>query len=70
MLKNLLSSDPAAALDKTRAKLASVEENIAGSKRAEVLLTAEDAGAVIGKLENGISENSRERRLFTTITLI
>ena len=58
MLKNLLSSDPAAALDKTRAKLASVEKNIPGSKRAEVLPTAEDAGAVIGKLENGIFEKA------------
>jgi hypothetical protein len=69
MLKNLLSSDPAAALDKTRAKLASVEENIAGSKRAEVLLTAEDAGAVIGKLEKDFRK-SRERHPFTTVTLI
>jgi hypothetical protein len=49
MLKSLLSGDPAAVLDKTRAKLSGVEDNIASlrTKRAEVLLAAEDAGAVV-----------------------
>jgi len=44
----IFKTDPAAALDKTRNKLASVDDNIASlrAKRAEVLLTAEDAGAV------------------------
>jgi hypothetical protein len=43
------SSNPQAALDKTRAKLASVESNIIElrAKRAETLLSAEDAGAVV-----------------------
>ena len=47
-MKNPFQADPAAALDKTRNKLASVDDNIASlrAKRAEVLLTAEDAGAV------------------------
>jgi DNA anti-recombination protein RmuC len=43
------SSDPQAALDKARRKLSSVDENLASlrAKRAEVLLSAEDAGAVV-----------------------
>jgi len=45
----IFKSDPSAALDKTRAKLSSVEETLASlrAKRAEVLLVAEDAGAVV-----------------------
>jgi len=40
----IFKSDPSAALDKTRAKLSSVEETLASlrAKRAEVLLVAED----------------------------
>ena len=43
------SADPKTALEKTRRKLADVEANIAGltTKRAETLLSAEDAGAVV-----------------------
>jgi hypothetical protein len=46
---SLFKSDPAAALEKTRQKLVSVDENLASlrAKRAEVLLSAEDAGAVV-----------------------
>jgi len=45
----LFKQDPAAALDKTRQKLSNVEDNIASlrAKRAEVLLSSEDAGAVV-----------------------
>jgi hypothetical protein len=45
----LFKQDPAAALDKTRRKLSNVEDNIASlrAKRAEVLLSSEDAGAVV-----------------------
>jgi hypothetical protein len=45
----IFKSDPTAALDKARKKLSGVDENLASlrAKRAEVLLTAEDAGAVV-----------------------
>jgi hypothetical protein len=46
---NPFRSDPTVALDKARKKLSSVDENLASlrAKRAEVLLSAEDAGAVV-----------------------
>jgi hypothetical protein len=48
-MMTLFKGDPQAALDKTRAKLSSVEDNISSlkAKRAETLLAAEDAGAVV-----------------------
>jgi hypothetical protein len=48
-MKMPFRSDPSAALSKTERKLADVEANIVSlrAKRAETLLSAEDAGAVV-----------------------
>lgn len=59
------SSDPQAALDKARRKLSSVDENLASlrAKRAEVLLTAEDAGAVVA-IDQAIEAEQRDAEIY------
>ena len=61
----IFKTDPAAALEKTRAKLASVDDNIASlrAKRAEVLLTAEDAGAVVA-IDKAIEAESANAAIY------
>jgi chromosome segregation ATPase len=59
------SSDPTVALDKARKKLSSVDENLAGlrAKRAEVLLSAEDAGAVVA-IDQAIEAEQRNAEIY------
>ena len=62
---SIFKSDPSAALDKTRAKLASVDDNIASlrAKRAETLLEAEDAGAVT-TIDRAIEAEEANARIY------
>lgn len=59
------SSDPQAALGKARRKLFSVDENLASlrAKRAEVLLTAEDAGSVVA-VDQAIEAELRNAEIY------
>jgi DNA anti-recombination protein RmuC len=61
----IFKSDPAAALDKARKKLSSVDENLASlrAKRAEVLLSAEDAGAVVA-IDQAIEAEQRNAEIY------
>jgi hypothetical protein len=61
----IFRSDPTVALDKARNKLAGVDENLATlrAKRAEVLLSAEDAGAVVA-LDQAIEIEQRNAAIY------
>jgi DNA anti-recombination protein RmuC len=61
----IFKSDPQAALDKARKKLSSVDENLASrrAKRAEVLLSAEDAGAVVA-IDQAIEAEQRNAEIY------
>jgi chromosome segregation ATPase len=61
----IFKSDPTAALDKARKKLSSVDENLASlrAKRTEVLLTAEDAGAVVA-IDQAIEAEQRNAEIY------
>jgi hypothetical protein len=61
----IFKSDPTAALDKARKKLSSVDENLASlrAKRAEVLLSAEDAGAVAA-IDQAIEAEQRNAEIY------
>jgi hypothetical protein len=62
---SMFKSDPTAALDKARRKLSSVDENLASlrAKRAEVLLSAEDAGAVVA-IDQAIEAEQRNAEIY------
>jgi hypothetical protein len=61
----LFKSNPAAALEKARDKLANVETNIGslGARRAEALLTAEDASAVVA-IDQAIDAERRNAEIY------
>jgi hypothetical protein len=62
---SLFKADPVAALDKARKKLTSADENLASlrAKRAEVLLTAEDAGSVVA-IDQAIDAELRNAQIY------
>jgi hypothetical protein len=62
---SLFKSDPRAALEKARDKLLNVETNIGslGARRAEALLTAEDASAVVA-IEQAIEGERRNAAIY------
>jgi hypothetical protein len=61
----IFKADPTAALDKARKKLSSVDENLASlrAKRAEVLLTSDDAGAVVA-IDQAIEAEQRNAEIY------
>jgi multidrug efflux pump subunit AcrA (membrane-fusion protein) len=61
----IFKTDPQAALDKARKKLSGVDENLASlrAKRAEVLLTAEDAGSVVA-VDQAIEAELRNAEIY------
>jgi hypothetical protein len=61
----IFKTDPQAALGKARKKLSGVDENLASlrAKRAEVLLTAEDAGSVVA-VDQAIEAELRNAEIY------